>query len=202
MTDTPDPPDNRDPPTNTRPHQHAQPRVRDGKGRFRRTSDAATRDARALEMFDAGYTYRKIARELGIDVHTAYDIVQNGIQSITQEPAAKARQRWLDRMENAYDMALEVAETEHVKVSEGKVVRVRVLDDDGQPIIIDHNASDGSPIYLEADLIDDGPVLAAIDRMERIARRVAAMEGYDAEQKLNLSGELTYEVKGVPDEDV
>lgn len=206
MTDQPDnhdpPEDPPDPPNTRRDQRPPRYNTRDGRGRFRRTTQAATRDAHALDMYNRGYSYRRIADVLDIDVHTAYDIVQNTMQAIVAEPAAKARERWLGRIERAFDMALEVAETEHVKVSEGNIVRVRVLDDDGQPIIIDHNQNTGEPIYLEGDLIDDGPVLQAIDRMERLARRVAAMEGYDAETKVNLSGELKYEIIGVPDDEV
>lgn len=201
MTDTEDTP-GPEPPHNDQPSQRTPYRVRDGKGRFRRSIAAAGRDAQVLDLYERGYSYRKIGIELDIDPAHAFRIVQNTLREIIEEPAQRARQRWLDRLNNAYDMALEVAETEHVKVSDGKIIRVRVLDDDGMPIIIDHNQNTGEPIYLEADLIDDGPVLQAIDRMEKVARRVAAMEGYDAETKVNLSGDVTYQVKGVPDDDV
>ncbi|MEU1673372.1 hypothetical protein ABZ752_15245 [Streptomyces roseifaciens] len=104
-----------------------------------------------------GWSYKRIAAELGIDVHTVHDGVQRALRAIVQEPAAEVRALELERLDQElehldklYAIVERVLERHHITVSNGKI------------------------IYLHDALVEDpGPVLQAVDRLVRIedARR-------------------------------
>jgi DNA-binding CsgD family transcriptional regulator len=158
----------------------ASGQVRDGRGKYRRTTDTAEREARACELYNRGYTYRRIAAELGVDVKTAHGYVQSAMRAIIEEPAKEARDKLRARLEYLYERAAEVADREHVTVSHGKVITTR-----------DPETGDDKP------LLDDAPVLQAIDRMTRLTERLAALDGLNAPQQVTLGGEVKYTVVGV-----
>ena len=85
----------------------------------------------------------------------------------------------LERLDRLYEAAVGVLERHHVTVSQGRVVQL-----DGEP------------------LPDDGPVLQAIDRLLKLQERRARLLGLDAAQKLDVSGNVSYTVVGVPDDDL
>lgn len=53
--------------------------------------------AEAMELRLIGYSYPKIAEELGVDVSTAFRYVDEGMAQIIREPAEKVLQMELDR---------------------------------------------------------------------------------------------------------
>ncbi|MFD8075820.1 hypothetical protein ACFV3E_24585 [Streptomyces sp. NPDC059718] len=154
--------------------------VRDGSGKFRRTTETAEREAKACDLFNRGYSYRRIAKELKCDLRTAYDDVQNAMRAIIEEPAKEARDKLRSRLEYLYERAAEVADRDHVTVSHGKVITVK-----------DPDTGKDEP------LLDDAPKLQAIDRMVRITERLAALDGLNAPQQVHLGGEVKYNVVGV-----
>jgi hypothetical protein len=173
-------------------------RTRDGHGRFDRDPETAQQDAQAARLRSRGLTYQQIADELGIVKSSAHDAVQRALQDTLAEPADAVRQFELERLDEMWQAVMVVLKREHVTVSQGRIVRARVLDDNGDPIIVATN-TDGKPIFREEEVLDDGPILAAVGRLLDIQKRRAALLGLDAPQKVEQSGKLTYEVVGVDD---
>ncbi|MCF3101436.1 hypothetical protein IPZ58_07560 [Streptomyces roseoverticillatus] len=155
------------------------PTPRDPTGKWMYTPESARRDAEAAELRARGMSYRRIAAELGIDVHTAHDAVERALKAIVQEPAEKVRALELERLDLLYERAVQVLERRHVTVSQGRIVR-----EGDQP------------------LQDDGPVLQAIDRLLKIQERRARLLGLDAATKANVSGAVRYEIVGIDAEDL
>lgn len=175
---------------------------RGGDGRFTRSPDTAARDAEAARLRARGLSYPRIAQELGYADHTgAYYAVKRALAAIVKEPAEEVQALELERLDMLWAKATEVLERRHVHVSGGGVVRERVLDDNGDLIVVGHD-DDGRPIYKETELEDDGPALKAIETLLKIQQRRAALLGLDAEKKVNLSGGLKYEVVGVDVDDL
>jgi hypothetical protein len=153
------------------------PATRGGNGHFDRNIATAERDAEAARLRSRGLTYRQIAAELGVDVANAHRAVKRALDAVVAEPAADAVAFELERLDALYARALEVMESHHVTVSNGRVV---ALNDEPLP--------------------DDGPVLAAIDRLVRISESRRKLLGLDSPTKMAVSGGLTYEVVGVDTE--
>lgn len=173
---------------------------RDRHGRYARQMDTVMRDAQALRLRARGMTYQQIADEMGYaEKGAAYKAVQRGMEEIIGEAAAEVRALEVARLDAMYAQVMKVLETEHVTVSQGRVVRRRVLDENGDPIVVGQDRDD-KPIYREEEILDDAPVLAAVDRLLRIQQRRAALLGLDAPTKQEIGGKLTYEVVGVGDD--
>lgn len=166
--------------TNAMTHPTTKNETRDGRGRYARGLDTAERDAQAARLRTRGYTYRAIATELGIDVHTAHDAVQRVLQATVEEPAADLRRVELERLDMLVRKATDVLDAFHHVVSN----RGDVVEYNGQP------------------LEDDGPVLAAINTLIRVSESRRKLLGLDAETKVNISGGVRYEVVGVDDADL
>lgn len=165
--------------------------VHGGDGKFLRRVDTAERDAEAAQLRSQGMSYRKIAAQLGIDLHTAHDAVQRALASIVAEPAAAALAFELERLDDElvrlnelYRRVEEVLNREHITVSQGHVVE-----------------HDGIPVP------DDDWILRAAEQLRRIdeSRRKNGesrrkLLGLDSPTKMAVSGGLTYEVVGVDTE--
>lgn len=151
--------------------------TRGGRGRFERNPDTAARDAEAARLRVRGLTYRQIADELDMaGPGKAYEAVQRLLRETVQEAADDLRSVELERLDQMYQAALKVLETEHYAVSHGKVI---YLEDGGPP------------------LADDGPVLQAIDRLLKVQERRAKLLGLDAPTKANVtvSDAITSEIE-------
>lgn len=143
----------------------------------------AIRRAKALEMRAAGLSYQDIvAAGLGYKTRAAAaQDVQRALAETVGEPAAEVRvlellrlDQALRRLEDDEAKVIAVRDREHVTVSHGRVVYVKV---------------DG----VEKPLIDDGPVLQANaqlmaieDRRNRIQERRAKYLGLDAPTKVEV----------------
>ncbi|WP_326642900.1 hypothetical protein OG884_18760 [Streptosporangium sp. NBC_01755] len=151
--------------------------TRGGRGRFERSLETATRDAEAARLRTRGLTYRQIADELGMaGPGKAHEAVRRVLAETTQEAADDLRMVELERLDEMYQAALKVLETEHYAVSHGRVI---YLEEGGPP------------------LTDDGPVLAAIDRLLKVQERRAKLLGLDAPTKANVtvSDAITTEIE-------
>lgn len=179
-----------EPPSNQQnePAERQATRTRGGDGRFARSAETALRDAQAAELRAKGWTYRRIGEELGLSPSNAHEAVQRAMDAIPQEAGEAARRLELERLDQMFVDAQAVLKREHVHVSMGKVIRTRVLDDDGNPIVLDYDDK-GAPIYKEQPLVDDGPVLHAIDRLLKISERRAKLLGLDAPMKVSAEAE-------------
>ncbi|MFD7794333.1 hypothetical protein [Streptomyces sp. NPDC059759] len=155
--------------------------ARDGKGRFASSYTTAQRDAEAARLRDRGWKLDDIARELGFhDRSHARQAIRRALREVVRGPAEALLQSHLERLETLYEIAMDVADAEHVVVSHGKVV----TDADGQP------------------LTDHGPKLAAIREARATLNSFWDLTGMKQPQKVALSGSVRYEVVGVPEEDL
>lgn len=153
---------------------------RDPHGHYVRTPAKAASDARAAELRAEGWTYQQIGDELGIDKTNARRACRRALREIVQGPAEKLLAMHMERLETLYEAALDVLEADHPLVSHGRVI----TDDTGQP------------------LKDDGPKLAAIREARATMESFRRLVGLDAEQKINVSGGVRYEVVGITRDDL
>jgi len=129
-----------------------------------RTPETAERDAEAARLRVQGRTYQQIADALGLSHRDlARRAVERALTDVVREPAAELRALELERLDALWREAWRVMQTNHVRVSGG-----RVVEHDGKP------------------LRDDGPVLAAIDRLVRISERRCHLLGLNAPIRIGV----------------
>jgi hypothetical protein len=148
--------------------------------------DAQFRQAEALRLRALGWTYDQIAEELNYASGSgAYKAVQTAYIASLKEPAEIIKRQAVDRLDIMLKKALEIMASVHVYVSQGHVVRQRVLDEMGDPVTIGIN-EDGSPIYQMEAIIDHAPVLDAIRTALKIEERRAKLLGLDAPKQMEI----------------
>lgn len=158
--------------------------ARSGRGRYIRTPEAAKRDAEAAELRAQGWTYQKIADELGFgDKSGAQKACRRAIQDIVQGPAEKLLAIHMERLETLYEAAMEVLETDHVVVSHGKVITMP-----------DPETGEEKPLK------DNGPKLAAIREARSTLDSFWTLTGMKKPAKVEHSGGVKYEIVGVDPE--
>lgn len=160
--------------------------TRGGNGRFTRTAESVRRDFRAAELRGQGWSYQRIADELGFPARgNAHDAVMRAYADMATEEAEHARRLDLERIDRLIEQAWEVMVTPHLAHSNGKVIRHFVgyeRDDDG----IERLDMDGKPIPVFEDVLDDGPRLAAVNTVKGLLERRARIFGYDAPAKARV----------------
>lgn len=159
-------------------------RQRTGRGSFERSMTTVRRDARAAELRAQGLTYAQIGEQLGIDKGSAWRAVQAAKADVARPAVTALIAAESGQLDDLYVMALEIIEQHHVTVSHGKVVTM--MDETGH----------------EIPLPDDGPKLQAIQVALRVRESYRKLHGLDAEQKVNVSGAVRYEVVGVDPADL
>jgi hypothetical protein len=155
------------------------PETRDGNGRIIRTPEQVARDAWAAGQRSLGRPYKAIAADLGISISSCHEAVHRAYKDIAEPLAGPARAAELALLEATRDAALEVLAREHITVSNGKVITL--ADDTGR----------------EVPLPDDGPILQAVQTIARISGTIHDLMGWKAASKVELSGEMRYEIVGV-----
>lgn len=103
---------------------------RNGSGQFTKSLEGAQRDALAAQMHAEGASYNQIARELGVHKTQAIRAVQRAVRAVVKGPAEEVLKLHANRLEWAYEKAVQVAEADHVVVSHGKVI----CDENGTPL--------------------------------------------------------------------
>ena len=143
--------------------------------------ESAVKRARIVELRDAGLTFREIGEEIGLAVAAVWNHYQAAMRAIPaaavavhHENAAARLDEQLRRVDMEREAVMAVLTARHITISNGVAVRV-----DGEPVL------------------DDAPVLTAVDRLVKLDDQEAKLLGLYAEQKVNLSGGIRYEVVGV-----
>ncbi len=169
-------------------------------GKFVRTVESAKRDAEAARLRSRGRTYSQIAEELGFcDKGAAHHAVARVFDGFRVEARDLLIKMELDKLDMMTRSVIEVLETKHYVVSDGRIVHLGDKDDPDR-----------------RELLDDAPVLQAVDRLLKIADRRAKLLGLDAPKRIEvgdgtpdldaavreLEAELTRRADGqpVPDE--
>jgi len=115
--------------------------------------------------------YQQIADAMGYENDSgAWKAVQRALDATVTEPGDAVRKMHLTRLDDMYQAALRVLETQHLTVSVGKVVTIT------HPVT-------GERIPVP----DDAPALAALDRMLRIEEQRAKLLGSYAPPRIQVS---------------
>ena len=138
---------------------------RDGRGRFTRSLDTAERDAEAARLHAKGWGYKAIGDELGMTKWNAIQAVRRAVREVVHEAGTEVLKLHMARLEYAYAKAVEIAETEHVLVSHGKIVR----DEEGNT------------------LRDHAPVLAALREARQTLESFRNMTGINQPVKVDAT---------------
>jgi hypothetical protein len=159
---------------------------RNGSGKFTRTAESRKRDYRAAELHGQGWSYQRIADEIGFaSKGHAHDAVMRAFADMPTEEAKHAREADLERLDRLIEQAWQVMLTPHLTVNNGKVIRQFAgyeLRPDGTEAL----DADGKRIPLFADVLDDGPRLAAVNTIKGLLERRAKIFGYDAPAKSRI----------------
>ncbi len=148
---------------------------RDGKGRYTRTIDTAERDATAARLRSQRKTYQQIADEMGYETSaSAYTAVQRAIAAVPREAGEEMRQLELDHLDMVAQKAEEIARKIHLAYN-----------------------NKGILVHEGEVLQDDGPTMQALRLLKDVSESRRKLLGLDAETKVSLSGEITYQVIGV-----
>lgn len=120
----------------------------------------AYRDAEALACRARGWTYDRVAAEMGYtDRSGARKAVERAMSAAVRETAEEAKTLLLADLNAVKKEAWAVLEASHITVSQGRVVCITGPDGDEVPVP------------------DDAPVLAAIDRIVKIDQEIAKIYG-------------------------
>jgi hypothetical protein len=137
----------------------------------------ALRDAKALGYRAQGWTFDRIAAEMGYANRSgAQKAVERAFAASVRETSEEAKVLILADLYEAKREAWEVLKRKHVTVSHGRIITRQVgieRDEDG----IERLDMDGKTIPVYEDVEDDGPVLAAIDRIVKIDQEIAKIHG-------------------------
>jgi transposase-like protein len=166
----------------------------------------AERDSEMARLKQRGLSYRAIAKAMGCAESTAYEGVKRALKAARREGGEELLQMELNRLDDAEQRINDILDRDHVTVSHGRVVRRRARDENGNWIQMRHpngelmfNAEQ-EPIWMEEEVLDDGAILQALRMRLQIQESRRKLLGLDAAQKVDLSGGLTYEIVGIPKE--
>ena len=138
---------------------------RDGRGRFTRSLDTAERDAEAARLHAKGWGYKAIGDELGMNKWNAIQAVRRAVREVVHEAGTEVLKLHATRLEYAYAKAVEIAESDHVVVSHGKII----YGEDGEP------------------LRDHGPVLAALREARQTLETFQTLMGLKQPVKIDAT---------------
>lgn len=127
---------------------------RTSRGRFEASTDTRERDAQVASLCGLGHSRAELAEQFGVSVRAIGQMRDRAYAIAGRELREQALATELAKLDGYEQAALAVLHSEHVTVSQGKVIVV-----------------DGVP------LADDGPVLAALDRLDRIVDRRSKLLG-------------------------
>jgi hypothetical protein len=154
--------------------------TRAGNGRFTRTAATIKRDHKAAELRGQGYSFQRIADELGFaSKGKAHEAVMRAYADIPSEATEQAKRLDLERIDRLIEHAWAIMLRDHVTVSQGRVVGkvIGVERDEHGAVVTD---GDGKPVLIYEDILDDGPALAAIREIRGLLERRAKIIGYEA----------------------
>ncbi|MGL5912316.1 MAG: hypothetical protein ACRCZP_20085 [Phycicoccus sp.] len=172
-------------PTPDRP-QRMTP-VRDGRGRYLRTSASEARDIQAMRLRDQGRTWRHIAETLGYaHASDALKAVHALRASVVEPAVAQHRAEMLAQLDELTARAVAILDATHLLVQRGEVV----TGPDGEPMrdsgpVLRALAEVRALIGARADLVGAKAPVKVAAASVGLAELAAAMEEYEAEVRLS-----------------
>lgn len=157
--------------------------TRGGNGKFTRTAESRKRDHKAAELHGQGYSYQRIADELGFaSKGHAHNAVMRAFAEIPTEGSAEAKRLDLERLDRLIEWNWQVMVKPHLAHSNGRVIRHFVdveRDEDG----IERLDMDGKTIPVFEDVLDDGPGQSSAREIRALTGQRARIFGYEAPVK-------------------
>ncbi|MFD9256939.1 helix-turn-helix domain-containing protein [Streptomyces sp. NPDC059538] len=145
----------------------ARDSIRDGRQRFTKSVTDAEKRAEAARLRAQGWTYPRIAAELGYaDRAVACKAVQQVLRETAQDAGDEFRTIKREQLRLLTEATWEILEREHIMVSNGRVVS---LDDE--------------------PLKDPGPALNAISLLLRINESERKLEGADEPARVSVEAQ-------------
>lgn len=156
-------------------------------------AERAVRRAKACRLAVAGWSYERIAAELGYNSRqAAWKDVSAALAEKMKEQdlaAGALRAKELALLDEALEVAHRIMNAEHLAHSNGRLIRREVEQEDGSVTLV--------------DVIDNGPNLAAADRLIKVSESRRKLLGLDAPSKVEqaTTGTVEYKITTVsPDE--
>jgi hypothetical protein len=150
------------------------------------------------QLYLAGNTIRQIADLTGLSKSTVARRLECEVRETVDPLRAEYKRVVHDRYEALWRRTVQVIDTPHPVVSDGRVVREVVGEEPGRLPDGEPNPRAGKPVYGDP-IIDHGVTLAAIARGESILARLADLHGLKAPLKVDATvtenpSEFTLEV--------
>ncbi len=146
------------------------------------------REQQVVALKRQDLSFQQVGDHLGISKIAAVRAFQRAKRRVidaTDTDYAEYRDDQLAHIATMREICDEIILSRHATISNGHVVsEITGQDADGKPVY-------GDPYE------DTAPVLAAIDRRIKLDDQESKLLGLYAEQKVNLSGGITYEIIGV-----
>jgi len=136
------------------------------------------KQARALELRAQGYSFQRMADDMGISKLYARKLYLQAMAAIITPGVEEMRTLENERLDIMQQHAMEILTAFHPYVSSGSVVRTIVEDSFGRPLL------DADGEVVTQALGDAGPRLAAIKVLLAISDRRAKLNGLDAPTKV------------------
>lgn len=137
--------------------------------------------AEVLSFRVKGWSFPRIARELGISQGWAYKLYKVAMRQIVEPGVQEVRDLELARLDDLTEQCYNILDSEIYLVSGGKVVRDVITDDAGKVVLDDEQ----QPKLMR--LRDYTIKLAAMDRIVKIGERRARILGLDAPYKTSMT---------------
>lgn len=135
----------------------------------------AERRAEVLKLRLDGHTLQEIGDRLGIRRDSVHGIITRALREMTQDPSQELLALELTRLDSLYAEALKAVRSFTPVLHNGKIVRIPVIDSNGDAI---KDPETDQPLTCIAQ--DRQPVLAGIAVAVRIGERRAKLLGLDA----------------------
>jgi hypothetical protein len=146
--------------------------------RYRTRDDAAVtaidrsrRDVSIMEMYETGeHTYKEIGKAHGLSLPATAKIIGREMGKVQQAAAERIRAAEYARLLALRDQVIEVLETVHYHVHNGKITKI----------------------------VDDMPILQAVDRDLKISEQIRRLFGADMPVRVDHTVAVQYTINGVP----
>lgn len=158
-------------------------RPRGGNGKFVTSMSTVQRDAEAFRLRSMGWTFERIAQELGMKNRgVAEKAVKRALAKVRVPAVEEFRKTQQEALERMKAEAFGVLERQHVAHSQGRIVEQW-----------DEQAGRAVPV------LDDGPKLDAIKTLIQVFTREAKLQGSDSPVKVEqeANGTVRIEIKGI-----